>query len=219
MKIPWVVYAGSASQGLPLLAAVFHRKLSRAQRWTAAWAGLLLLFDAATLWLALLDRNNHLLNYLLTPVVTAIALWILSLWQTSARSTRMLRLLIPLLIGVWVIMVIGIENTRTFSLLAEPFAGLVLLSAGLWTILTRAIREDGSLAQQEWAWIGAGMALYAATSVALPPVSSILVSVSPDLLIRAYEGKSLVDLTSFALMARGMLCTRPSPLPFPSFAS
>jgi len=216
VNIPWLIHAGAASQGLPVAAAVFHRRLTPAQKWTAFWAGLLILFDVATLWFALLDRNNHLLNYLLTPLVTGIALWILSLWQVSARPARVLRLLIPFLFVVWMAMVAGIESTHTFSLLAEPFAGLVLLSAALWTILTRAIREEGSLAQQEWLWIGAGMALYAATSVALPPVSAILISLSPDLVMRAYEGKSLVDVLSFALIARGILCSSPSPLPFPA---
>ncbi len=214
MKIPWPVHAGAAAQGLPVLAAVFHRGLTPAQRWTVAWAGLLLAFDAATLWLALLDRNNHLLNYLLTPLAISLALWILSLWQTSSRATRVVRLLIPLLILVWTIMVLGIESTRTFSLLAEPFAGLLLLSGALWTLLTRAIHEEGSLTRQDWLWIAAGMALYAATSVALPPVASILVSISPDRVIHAYVGKSLVDVLAFALIARGVLCSNPLPLPF-----
>jgi hypothetical protein len=92
-----------------------------------------------------------------------------------------------------------------------------LLAAALWTVLTRAIREEGPLARQEWIWISGGMALFAATSVALPPVASILVSLSPDLVIRAYEGKSLLDVLAFALIARGMLCSAPTPLSFPSY--
>jgi len=206
MKIPWSVYAGGIAQALPLVAVVVRRSgLTRTQRWTVAWAGFLLGFDAIALTMALSGRNNHLLNYALTPLVTSFALFILSLWQLSSRSTRAIRYLIPLLVIVWVVMVATIESTRTFSLVAEPFAGLLLLGAAVWTLLTRAIREEGRLGRQEWSWIVGGMALYAATSVALPPVSYLLVDLSPQLVNRAFEGKSLIDVVAFALIARGVL--------------
>lgn len=206
MKIPWTVYAGGVAQALPLIAGAMRRgRLTRPQRWTVGWAGLLLAFDAITLWMALSNRNNHPINYALTPLAIGFALWILSLWQLSARSTGVIRSLIPLLVIVWVAMVATIESTGTFSLLAEPFAGLLLLGAAIWTILTRVVREEGRLGLQEWSWIAGGMALYAATSVALPPVSYLLVDLNPGLVIRAYEGKSLIDVVAFALIARGVL--------------
>ena len=211
MKIPWTVYAGGLAQALPIVAGAARRGgLSRPQYWTVVWAGLLFGFDAITLWMALSGRNNHLLNYALTPLVTGFALGILSLWQQSARSATVIRFLIPVLGIVWVAMVVAIESTRTFSLLAEPFAGLLLLGAAIWTLLTRVVREEGRLGRQEWAWIAGGMALYAATSVALPPVSYLLVDLNPGLVIRAYEGKSLIDVVAFALIARGVLI-RPAP--------
>ena len=206
MKLPWVAYAGIVAQALPLISAAARKPpLTRPLRWVVIWSAVLLGFDFIVAGFALANRNNHFLSYLLTPVGTALALWALAFWQVSERSTLILRLLIPVLAGVWIVLVLAIESIRTFSLLAQPLAGLLLLGAAIWTLLTRAIREEGRLPDQDWLWVTFGIAIYSATSVALPPLGHLLLDVSRDLVIRAYEGKALIDVLAFALIARGVI--------------
>src|SRR5258706_10966562 len=118
MRIPWILYADMASSGAPLAAAIIARRgfSTPARRLMVAWSALLLASNLLALLLAHQGQNNHWLSYIVTPIAGMLALWALSLWQTSPVVMLSLRLLVPLLAITWIGMVLFVENTQTFSL-------------------------------------------------------------------------------------------------------
>lgn len=159
--------------------------------------------------LGMQNRNNHWVNYVATPISGGLALWALSHWQKSSLAALSVRLLVPLLGITWVGIVVRFENTKTFSLLAEPFAGLLILGAAIYTLISRAFAETGNLLKQDWLWVALGMALYSGVAVALPPTSYWLLARHPELVVKAYEVKSGIEILALLLISRGMLCPIP----------
>jgi hypothetical protein len=205
VKIPWLVYAGAGSHAFPLIVAAIRRpSLGPARKWVLWWCAFLVAASAITLVLALQDRNNHWLRYLGTPAATALALWALAWWQLTPLATLAVRLLIPLVLVVWVPIVLIIEDTQTFSLLAEPFAALVILAAAIYTLAARALRETGSMTSQDWLWVTLGMAVYYGAVVALPPTSYWLLERHPQLVVRAYQVNAVVEMLAFLAIGWGM---------------
>src|SRR3989304_5564472 len=146
MQIPWVVHCAAAAPGLPLVAAAFLRpRLTPPRNWLLAWCGLLIAANGLALFLSLQNVNNHWLNYVATPIAHGMGLWAFSYWQVSPVASLSFRLLVPLLALTWTGIVVALENPRTFSLLAEPFAGLLVLGGAIYTLVTRALREPGRL--------------------------------------------------------------------------
>ncbi|HEY9383707.1 MAG TPA: hypothetical protein VIP80_09325 [Gemmatimonadales bacterium] len=210
MRIPWIVYAGTASSILPVVAGLLaHRRLTPARRWILAWAAFVVLANLLTTLLAWQDRNNHWVNYLATPVAGGLALWALSHWQQSSLAALSMRLAVPLLAITWIGIVVRFENTKTFSLLAEPFAGLLVMAAATYTLISRAFTETGNVLGQAWFWIALGLTLVSGLAVALPPTSYWLLARHPDLVVKAYEVKSALEILALLLIARGMLCPTP----------
>jgi len=207
VNVPWFVYAGSVAQLLPLLAAASRRPLlTPARRWVAGWCAFLLASDLLVLILANQGRNNHWVTYVVTPIEVGMVLWAISFWQESRTSALVIRRMIPVLWVAWIAMVLGFENTQTFSVLAQPIEGLFVVAVVAWTLVTRAAREPGLLRQQDWLWMGIGIAIYFGGVVTLPPVSYLLLPESPNLVIRAYEIRGALNILAFMLIARGFFC-------------
>jgi len=211
MRAPWILYADMVSAGAPLFVAVFQRARSTAARRTmVVWSALLLVSNALALALALGSHNNHWLQYIVTPLAGMLALLALSYWQLSPVVRLWFCLLIPLLAIAWVTLVVLVEDTQTFSLVAESFAALLVLGAATYTLVLRSIRERGSLFQQDWLWIGMGLAVYSGVAIALPPVAHWLLTKSRTLVTRAYEAKAVFESVAQLAIARGVLCPTPA---------
>jgi hypothetical protein len=214
VEIPWIFYADAVATALPLGGGwLGPHPTSSARRWILSWTGLLLATNLVAMVLALQGRNNHWLNYLVTPIAGALVLWGLSHWQKTSLAMLAMRLAVPLLGITWIGIVIRFENTKTFSLLAEPFAGLLILAASIYTLTSRAFAETGNLFKRDWFWIAIGMALYSGVAVALPPASHWLLERHPELVIKAYEVKAAIEILALLLISRGMLCPIPA-MPF-----
>ena len=187
MRAPGIIYVATAAPLLPLLGGVLRAgRLPPGRRWFVFWSAAITAANVAALALALQNRNNHWLNYLSTPIAGAIALWALSYWQIRSLPTLSLRLLVPLLGMTWIGIVLRFENTQTFSLLAEPFAGLLIMAATVYTLIARAFAETADLFKQDWFWICVGLALYSGVAVGLPPTSHWLLARHPELVVKAY---------------------------------
>jgi len=211
VEIPWLIYAGSFSQGLPLLVALIrHQELGKARKWILIWCGFLVSMSALSLILARANQNNHWMSYVLTPVAAAMVLWGLSCWQPSAQPTLAVRVLIPLLILAWIPIVLLVEDTRKFSLLGEPFAGLVVLIAAVYTLAARTLRETGRIPRQDWFWATTGIAIYHGTVVALHPTSYWLLQKHRELVVQVLQAKSVVEIVAFLTISWGMVLP-PSP--------
>jgi hypothetical protein len=205
VKIPWIVYVGAGSHALPLLVAAARRPtLGLARKWVLIWCGFLITMSGLSLFLALQGLNNHWLHYVVTPIAAGLVLWALAWWQLTPLARLTVRLLIPLVAIAWVPIVLTIEHTQTFSLLAEPFAGLVILAAAIYTLAARALREHGNVVSQDWFWVATGVAFYCGAVVALPPASYWLLDRHPQMVVRAYQVKALVEVLAFLAIAWGV---------------
>lgn len=207
MRVPWLAYLGAVSQAAPLVAAVLVRRpVWGARAWVLAWCAVLVAADTGSLWLASHDVRNLWLFNSLTPVSVAVVLWTLSHWQTADLTRLTMRLAILPFLLVWTVLTLAVEDTSTFSRAAGPMASIVGLGAAAFTLLARSRSASGSLLRHDWFWVSTGMALYFGASSALSPLSALLVREAPQLVIRAYEVKSLLDVLAFLLIARGVTC-------------
>lgn len=212
MKIPWVLYASAGAELLPVVPALVRwRGLNSSLRWIAAWSAFLVAGEVTTLVLALQGINNHWVNYLGTPTAAGLVLWALSGWHPSLGGRRVIRLLIPTALVLWIAMIALFEDTRTFSVVAEPILGLILMVAVLSVLVARTMQETGRIRDQDWWWVGLGLLLAFGITVAFAPAAYILLQNAPNLLIRAYEVKAVLNIVAFLLIARGVLIATPTP--------
>jgi len=207
VEIPAVAYAAAASQAVPVLAALRHgRALSVSRRWIIVWALLALAADTIGLWYALRGRNNHWLGYLYTPLGAGILILALSQWQDGALIRLVYRVAIPMFGLVWLLLVLLVENTGTFSLIAGPLNALVLLLAGIGVLVVRLQRAEGNLLQADWFWVGIGVALRYGSDVALHPFALFYGDQAPNLVYSALQVKAGLTIVASLAIAGGMLC-------------
>ena len=206
VRIPLIVYLSAAAEVLPPVAALPRwGRLSLPLRWVAVWSGFLVLGEVVTLALAHQGVNNHWVNYVGTPIAAALALWALSCWHRSAPGRRAVRFMIPVGLAIWVAMIVFLEDTRTFSVVAEPILGLILLVAVLSVLVARTMQETGRIRDQSWWWVGLGLMLVFGTTVAFAPAAYILLQQAPGLLVRAFQIRAALNVVAFLLITRGMM--------------
>lgn len=207
MRVPLLFHLGAAAQVAPLVAAVLaRRRLQGARAWTVAWCATLVVVDAAALWMGRRGEHNLLLFNLQTPVSTALVLWALSDWQHTELPPLTLRLAIIPFLAAWGVLTFALEDTSSFSRVADPLASLVGLGAAAFTLVARSHSASGPLLRQDWFWVSGGMVLYFGTATMLQPLSALLVGDAPQIVIRAYEVKSVLDFVAFLAIARGVTC-------------
>lgn len=212
-RVPWLIYLGALSIAIPPLAVLLlRRRPSGAAAWILAWSALLTAQEAAGTWLASRGINNHPLNYVAMPAAGGLVLWALSLWQTRRAPRRVMRIAVPIYLLVCALLVLLVENARTFSSVAQPLSGVVGLAAAAYTLVARSLEEADGLTRQDWFWTCGGLALYFGSASMLGPLATLLGG-NLALLARAYELKSVVDVVAFLAIARGITCrtqARPS---------
>jgi hypothetical protein len=198
---------GTLCEAMPLVVlAVRRRRPQGARAWVTAWVAYLLAIDLIGVSLAALGIHNLWISYFLMPVSVGVALWALSLWQSTELWRLTLRIAIVPLLLAWGILTLVVEDTSGFSSAAEPMVKLVTLGAAAFTLLAGSLSRRGDLLRQDWFWISAGMVLYFGSGATLGPVSSLLVSRAPELLTLVYGVWALVGSAAFLLVAKGMAC-------------
>jgi len=174
--------------------------------WVLAWCAVLVAVDGVGLWLGSRGEPNLWLYNLVPPVGGALVLAALAVWQPGELPRLTIRLVIVPFVLLWAALTLAFEDSSTFSRAADPMASLVLLSAAAFTLVTRTHGARTSLLRHDWFWVSAGLALYFGTASAVGPLSALLVRSTPDLMVHAYEVKSLLDIVAFLLIARGVTC-------------
>ena len=209
MRPTLLQHAGAWIALLPLLVAILtFRRLGPARAWIAVWCALLVAQDAIGLVLGLRGINNLWVGYIFQPILGGVGLWALSYWQPDDTSRTGLRYAVPLVVVVNVILILAIEDRRTFSLVASPFHYITLLLASLWTFVRLSITTEDPLAREEWFWITGGLMLYAATSTAIGPLAWYLLRPRVDLLHAMLNVRAASNILAFAAITLGMLCPR-----------
>lgn len=193
----------------PVVGAIGGRVTTPPRRWIVLWCALVFLNGAISLVLALRQINNLWVGYVFMPVTGAAALWALSCWHDPGTGRLTLRVAVPIFVTVSVVLTL-FEDAHTFSLVAAPFHGLVLLIAGIWTFIRRGLAETLPLAGRDWFWTLAGFMLYAGTTTAQEPVSWYLLAIDRvDLLALVIQAKAGSDILAFAAITWGLLCPVP----------
>jgi hypothetical protein len=211
VKIPWVAYASAGAELLPVVPALARwKRLDSPQKWIAVWSAFLVASEVTTLLMALQGVNNHWVNYVAAPTAAALVLWALSEWHPSVGGRRTIRFLIPITLILWIAMIALFEDTKTFSVVAEPILGLILMVAVLATLVARTMQETGRIRDQSWWWISVGLMLTFGITVAFAPAAYILLQTTPELLMRAFEIKAVLNIVAFLLIARGVLIAPPN---------
>ena len=209
MRPTLLQHAGAWIPLLPLLLAVLSfRRLSPARIWIAAWCALLVAQDAIGFTMGMRGINNLWVGYVFQPVLGGVGLWALSHWQPDDMTRAGLRYAVPLVVVVNIILILAIEDRRTFSLVASPFHYITLLLASLWTFVRLSLASDESLAKQDWFWITGGLMLFAATSTAIGPLAWYLLRPRVDLLHAMLNVRAASNILAFAAITWGMLCPR-----------
>jgi hypothetical protein len=212
MPIPLILHLAWASTALPVLAGLWGGWRSSASR-TAIWiwALLLVLVNALALLLASRGVNNHWLGYLFTPLNGIAVIAALMGWQSGEVGRLVLRILLPLYLIAWTVIVFVVEDIRTFSLVAGPFSAFVLLSVVAATFVIRSMHSVDTLTGQDWFWIGIGLMMYYGIETGFPPVALLLGRSRPDLLVAAIQARAAVIIAAMLTVSWGLLC--PTTLP------
>lgn len=211
VKPPWPIYASIVSQYLPLAAAaVRHKQLTRPRAFVLAWVALYVVSNIVAVSFARRGLNNHWVTTVFTPFEGAAILWALSLWQHRPVPRLTMRLAIPFFVVAWALFTLTIEDIRNFSLAAEPLYSLLALGAALFTLVTRGADTSEPLTRQDWFWICGGLALHFGGLAVVLPLSAGLVHTNPEVVVRAYTVRAVVNVFAFICIAIGFLCPKPA---------
>jgi hypothetical protein len=212
MRIPLILHIAWAATVLPVLAGLWGGWRSSASR-TAVWVWAVLLVVANALALLLASRgvNNHWLIYLSTPLNGVAVIVAMMGWQGGELGRLVLRMLLPLYLVAWTVIVLVVEEVNTFSLVAGPFSSLVLLIAISSTFVMRSMRSQESLTRQDWFWVCLGMMIFYGVETGFPPVALLLGRSRPDLLSAAAQARAATIIAAMITVSWGLLC--PTTLP------
>lgn len=206
----WPVYASLGSQYLPLLAAVVRRReLTRPRVFVLIWIGLYVGINLVAIVLARRHINNHFLTAIITPFEGIAILWALSLWQTTQVARLTVRLAIPCFLVAWTIFTLTVENVQNFSVAAEPLYSMLALGVALYTLVSRGAGATEPLMRQDWFWICGGLAIHFAALAVVLPLAAGLLNSDPEVVIRAYYVRAVINVFAFVCITIGFLCPKP----------
>jgi len=208
MAIPVALHLAAGSQLLPLAAALtpWGRPLPAPARWVLAWCGVMAATDLASLAVTLAHGENLWLQWGAVPLASALALWALAGWQRGELLRLVYRLAIPALALATLAVLLLFDPRSTFDEVVAPFHALVLLAASLHTLLARSLRAPGAIGGEPWFWMGLGLSLYYAASVAIGPFAQALLVANVEWVRRAYIARAWVVVLAFVLITTGVLC-------------
>ena len=208
MQYPTVLYAASVSQALPLVAGWIRRgRPLPAPAWfVLVWCAVLLATDALSIGVAWAQGDNLWLQYVAVPIQSGLILWALSGWQSHEVFRLAYRIAIPVLAAATAAALLIRPPEQMLDEVVAPFHALVLLGASLHTLLDRALRAEGAIGWQPWFWIGLGLALYYASSVAIGPFAQALLKTDVAWVRQAYLARAWISIFAFVLITTGILC-------------
>ena len=210
MNYPWELYAATFIQILPAVGGLPHlRGLPTPRRWFLLWCVISLVADGVWFVFGQVAGENLWLRTVTVPVRAAVLFWLLSLWQTGARSRRLMRQAITIFIPATVLIALIWEGASSFGDKSGPMLQLAQLAAAVYTLVSRSVASTDRLAREDWFWITLGLSLYFAVNVALGPVAMALLPQDQSFLVQVYVFKARADILAFVLMTVGMLCPLP----------
>ncbi len=217
-----IAIAATFLQLAPILTGVVARWRFRGPRlWISLWLLVGFSFDMLQFLMSRSSLNNHWTTYLVAPLMGIIALRVMIYWQRHELARIATGLMIPLSLAAWLVLLMAVEDARTFSRVVEPMYSVLALGVGVYTIGSRALHDDVPLLEQEWFWCCGALALYYGSAAAVSPLGALLVATRPDLVLKALTMQAAIDIVAYLLVSIGFLCRPPTPsgawsLPSPS---
>lgn len=197
----WVQY-------IPILGLLLTRRnRSRPVLWI--WAGIVVSVTGNALGRIAAHRvgNNHWLSYIDSAFMFALFYAGLSEWQVTERESRVTRVAIFAVLGLYVLLVAVVEDVSTFPIYAMLLCAVALLALGVWTLLRRSFTGFRvPVLRTDWFWVTGGLVFYGATTAAVEPISRILMAAGRiDLFTLVYSLRAVCVDISFLLVTAGFL--------------
>ena len=212
MRLSVLHYLAWVSAVFPVIAgARWALRLPKPRVAVLCWALMLIFANGLALFLGARGLNNHWVIYLSTPLSGVAVVVALIAWQVRDTPRLILRVMVPLYLVAWTVIVALIEDIHTFSVVAGPFSSLILLVAASCTLVGRSLHSLDPHTKQDWFWITIGFLIFYGVETGLPPLALLLVRSHPDLLDLAFQVRAAGMIVAMVLIAWGMLC----PLPLP----
>ena len=203
-----VAWIATFAQLLPVYAvARLGSRATPARRWVAAWCVAFFASDIFQIFISSQQRRENLWFFTIAnPIEDALLLYALSFWQTRPLHRIAFRVAIPLVILIYLGIGFAAGELATFKTFSGPFRTLVILSAALFTLLSRAAAEPEGVWQKDWMWATLGMALFYGISVAADPIVAAIYPRSVRLAQLVYGVKAIGDTFAYVLVWKGMRC-------------
>lgn len=202
-----IAVSATLSQLLPPLAIRrTWRTTSAVRRIVAIWCLFFFFSDVLQIAVSRFRYNNHWLFVLIDPLEDAIILWALSLWQRSPLARLWVRTAIPLTVLGYVLIVFGAGEVDTFKQFGTAFRSLIVLSAALFTLISRGVDEPDGVWDKDWLWVSIGVALYYGLLVATDAFLEAVINEDLQLARAVITSKSLANIVVFLLVWRGLRC-------------
>lgn len=211
----WVggpVAATMTAQLLPTLAVLgLARPVPPARFWIGVWSLVFFVSDVLQWTISFATGGNLWFFSFSHPIEDALLLWAYSHWQTRPEMRLTFRLAIPLLIAVSTFIAFQAGEFNTFKSFSSPFRSLILMSAVVYTLISRWMKENEPVADRDWLWTSVGVMLYFGAYVLVEPVANSLISADQMAMARlVYVIKACVDLVAYVLIWKGMRCPVPT---------
>lgn len=213
MAIPVLYHISAASQGLPGIAYFCSRRRTPSAAYFALGAGVSLLSNLVALVSIRFLGNNHVFSYITSPATLTLFMLGVASWQATARETRIVRWLIPVVLVLWALLVMFVEDVTGFDLVTGSLYSLTVLLLSLWTLLRRSAQlEATSLLECDWFWVCIGLAIYGASTALASQVAAVLVARERiDLYRIVWQMRAALSTLSFLLISWGIYRGPPAP--------
>lgn len=203
--------ATMTAQLLPTLAVLgLSRPVPRARFWIGVWSFVFFVSDILQWSISFFAGRNLWYFSFSHPIEDALLLWAYSHWQTRPEMRLTFRLAIPLLIVVSTFIAFQAGEFNTFKSFSSPFRSLILMSAVVYTLISRWMQENEPVADRDWLWTSVGVMLYFGAYVLVEPVANSLIPDQMALARLVYVIKACVDLIAYLLIWKGMRCPVPT---------
>ena len=204
------IAAATTAQLLPTLAVLgLPRPVPPARFWMGVWSFVFFISDVLQFVVGRFFGTNLWYFSFSHPIEDALLLWAYSHWQTRPEMRLTFRLAIPLLITVSTFIAFQAGEFNTFKSFSSPFRSLILLSAVVYTLISRWMQENEPVADRDWLWTSVGVMLYFGAYVLVEPVANSLIPDQMELARLVYVIKACVDLIAYILIWKGMRCPVP----------
>lgn len=202
-----VLVVATIAQLLPLIPVLrLGARAPLPRKWMAAWSVTYFVVDLIQIAISRTGKENLWFITISQPLEDALLLWALSYWQTRPVFRIAFRVAVPLVVVIYLAIGFAAGELDSFKTFSGPFRGLVLLSASLFTLLSRVSVEPEGVWKKDWLWTTMGTTLYYGLHVATDPIVAALYERSVELAQLVYAVKSIGDVIAFALVWQGMRC-------------